>query len=204
MSSWKPSLCKRTGAPSGVQDPDTRAPSVGRLASALPVTPRLPCVPGQLRTHSSLQGTSQGRQGASSERRKGPVAALSRDQWGRPCGAPSHWPEGYNHDLVGGRGGVCPQSSCLSKHGRLLRGHGLRWCRSRLGPARRAAETQAGVASASALGRGESGWPPGGGRPTVLGVCASPAGPATSQGPAARRRPSRRPAPALHRPHLLQ
>lgn len=28
--------------------------------------------------------------------------------------------------------------------------------------------------------------------------------PATSQGPAARRRPSRRPAPALHRPHLLR
>lgn len=43
----------------------------GHLPSGLPVTPRLPCVPGRLSTHLILQGTQQSSQGASSGLRKG-------------------------------------------------------------------------------------------------------------------------------------
>lgn len=71
MSSWKPALCKRTGAPSGVRHLLLSPHPSGCLPSALPVTPRLPCVLGRLSTHLILQGTSQNSRGASLGRRKG-------------------------------------------------------------------------------------------------------------------------------------
>lgn len=116
------------------------------------------------------------------------------------------------HPLTGWRGwsharGSVPSSyvSCVPASTGALREAGAEMVQDGAGP------SQAGSRNLGWSGQCECPW--GGGSLGGLLEVADPRpracarvrpGPATSQGPAAQCRPSRRPAPALHRPHLLR